>query len=261
MSNRAFVFHAARSKESWRALKAHERALLEALFGNGSRDSVGTKDLEHSFYKELSGIRSLLGGSLVGDGHYLHHPARVRTIFTLIAVGVAVLVAIGGSMYMASLGQRPTIAIVAAVLTGAVIIGFGLVMPARTVRGTRTLEEILGFQEFLQRVEQDRFERVVRTPEMFEKYLPYAMAFGVEKGWGRAFDDIYRQPPEWYIGPAGVAFHAHAFTGNLGRMATVTGAAMTSAPRSDASSSGFSGSGGGGGFSGGGFGGGGVGGF
>ena len=94
---------------------------------------------------------------------------------------------------------------------------------------------------------------------MFEKSLPYAMAFGVEKNWASAFDDIFWSPPDWYRGGDLRGFRTHSFTDGLFRMSTVTGAAMTTAPRSSCGSSGFSG--GGGGFSGGGFGGGGVGGF
>ena len=46
---------------------------------------------------------------------------------------------------------------------------------------------------------------MVKTPEMFEKFLPYAMALGVEDNWAKAFDGIYNQPPSWYSGPGGVA--------------------------------------------------------
>ena len=128
-------------------------------------------------------------------------------------------------------------------------------MPSRTTPGTRELEKVLGFQEFLSRVEADRFERVVKTPEMFEKFLPYAMALGVEDNWAKAFEGIYNEPPQWYIGPyAAHAFRPSAFTSDLGRMSTQAAAVMASAPRSSGGS-GFSGGSSGGGFGGGGGGG------
>jgi len=130
-------------------------------------------------------------------------------------------------------------------------------MPARTLEGTTAVEKVIGFEEFLSRVESDRFERMVKTPAMFEKYLPFAMAFGVENNWVKAFEEIYRQPPEWYRGPSGrMDFHPRSFVSDLGRMSSRAAAVMASAPRSSGGS-GFSG----GGFSGGGFGGGGGGGF
>lgn len=259
-SSQDYAFHARRPRPEWGALKAHERELLDALF-KGGRDTVRSSDLENSFYKELPGITRHLRAALVEDGHYLHHPNTVRGAFAAIGVAIGALVALGGGLLTERmLGHGGGAAVIAGVLTAVVIIGFGMAMPARTVRGTRVLESLLGFEEFLRRVESDRFERVIKTPELFEKYLPFAMALGVEKNWSTAFDDIYATPPEWYHGSSPHGFRCHAFAGNLSRMATVTAGAMQSAPRSSSSSSGFGG-GGGGGFSGGGFGGGGVGGF
>jgi uncharacterized membrane protein len=134
---------------------------------------------------------------------------------------------------------------------------FGLIMPARTILGARTLEKVLGFEEFLRRVDGERFERVIKTPEMFEKYLPFAMAFKVEKKWARAFQDICREPPSWYVGGTGYqgSFDLGGFSSRLSTLSERTASTMTSSPRSS-SGSGFSGGssgGGGGGGGGGGF--------
>jgi uncharacterized membrane protein len=92
---------------------------------------------------------------------------------------------------------------------------------------------------------------------MFEKFLPFAMALGVEKNWSRAFQGIMTQPPQWYRGSSyGPNFYPMTFTNDLGYMSSRAGSVMSSAPRSSGGS-GFSG----GGSSGGGFGGGGGGGF
>jgi uncharacterized membrane protein len=156
---------------------------------------------------------------------------------------------------MAALGMQPPAGIVAGILSGLIMLLFGWFMPSRTVRGTRELEKVLGFQEFLSRVEADRIERTVKTPEMFEKYLPFAMALGVEDNWAKAFEGIYTQPPQWYTGPAGVhTFRPSTFTSNLGAMSSQAASVMASAPRSSGGS-GFSGGSSGGGFGGGGGGG------
>jgi hypothetical protein len=36
---------------------------------------------------------------------------------------------------------------------------------------------------------------MITSPDLFERYLPFAMAFGVEKRWARAFEDIFTTPP------------------------------------------------------------------
>ena len=258
LSSEAFTFRLVGARHRWDELKGHERTLMNALFFD--RDKVETAELENSFYKDLPGIKSSLSRTLVRDGHYLHHPKHVRIGFLAAGIVSGALVAILGSLFLEGvLGQQPTVALAAGLATGVIVAAFGMFMPSRTMRGTRMFERIRGFEEFLSRVESDHFQRVIRTPEMFEKFLPYAMAFGVEKNWASAFDDIFRSPPDWYRGGNLRGFRTHSFTDGLSRMSTVTGAAMTTAPRSSSGSSGFSG--GGGGFSGGGFGGGGVGGF
>ena len=49
-------------------------------------------------------------------------------------------------------------------------------------------------------MEADKLERVARTPDMFERFLPFAMAFGVERNWAKAFEGIYTSQPDWYVG-------------------------------------------------------------
>ena len=55
---------------------------------------------------------------------------------------------------------------------------------------------VLGFQNFLNRVESNNFRRMVDSSEMFERYLPYAMALQVEKKWARASENLYKEPPD-----------------------------------------------------------------
>jgi uncharacterized membrane protein len=95
---------------------------------------------------------------------------------------------------------------------------------------------------------------VVKTPELFERYLPFAMAFGVERKWARAFQEIYRDPPTWYVGTNATAFDVGGFSSRLADLSSRAGRAMASSPRSS-NGSGFSGGSSGGGSGGGGGGG------
>jgi uncharacterized membrane protein len=97
----------------------------------------------------------------------------------------------------------------------------------------------------------------------FEKFLPYAMALGVEHHWAQAFAGIVKDPPSWYVGPGygpGMGFNPIFFSSSMHSMAGDMHQVFISAPRASSTGSGWSGGGfggGGGGFSGGGFGGGG----
>ncbi len=252
-SSRDYTFTVRPESGEWSKLKVHETKLLSAMFGN--KTTVTLSELKNKFYKHLPGLREHLYSMLVKDGFYTGRPDRVRALY--IVGGVVLGFVIGGASgaLMSALGMQPAAGIVAGILSGLIIIVFGWFMPARTMRGTRELEKVLGFQEFLSRVEADRLERTVRTPEMFEKYLPYAMALGVEDNWAKAFDGIYTQPPSWYTGPGGNhTFRPSTLTSNLGVMSTTAASVMASSPRSS-SGSGFRGGSSGGGFGGGGGGG------
>jgi len=167
-----------------------------------------------------------------------------------------VLVGVGGT-YFSKLTQLPPVPfVIAAVVSALILIVFAQVMSARTEAGARALEHILGFEEFLRRVESEQFKRVIiGHPELFDKYLPFAMAFGVEKQFARAFEGIYTQPPQWYVGPSIINFNVSHFSSSMSHLGTVASTTMSSSPRSS-SGSGFGGggsSGGGGGGGGGAF--------
>jgi hypothetical protein len=131
-----------------------------------------------------------------------------------------------------------------------------------------SVRESAGLRGFPGRVEKNQIARLENAPELFEKYLPYAMALRVEKKWVAAFSNIGMQSPQWYQ-VAGGSIQPSLFVNDLGMMSSQAGSVMTSSSRSSGggsssgatSGSGFSDSGSSGGSSGGGFGGGGGGGF
>ena len=254
-----YVFHRTEAATEWANLKPHEQTLLAALFDGGASDSVSLTDLQNHFYVHLPAIRNRIFDGLMSDGFYLHRPDKLRQGFVGAGVAIGFVMVWGAGFLSSTMGISAVTTIASGVLTGLIIAGFGYFMSARTVPGERALEKVLGFEDFLGRVEKDRIERIEKTPEMFEKYLPYAMALHVEKKWAGAFQDICKQPPAWYSGPYGSGFQAYLFVTDLNLMSMQAGSAMASSPRSagGAGGSGF----GGGGFSGGGFGGGGGGGF
>jgi uncharacterized membrane protein len=251
-----FIVH--KDRAEWTKLKPHEQGLLDGLFTPGTvGESVSMSGLENHFYTHLPGIKSNIFSSLVTDGYYSRRPDSVRSAYIAAGVVVGFLLVFGGLKIASSEGMAPLTFIIAGIASGAIICGFGWFMPAHTEQGTRALEGVLGFEDFLVHVESDRFNRTIKTPEMFEKFLPFAMALGVEKNWSRAFQGIMTQPPQWYRGSSyGPNFYPMTFTNDLSYMSSRAGNVMTSAPRSSGGS-GFSGGGG----SGGGFGGGGGGGF
>lgn len=238
-----------RKREPDASLRPHERLLLSHLFGSGSRVTISS--LKEEFYEHLPEIRTSLYKQLSGPrGYFPVSPDRVRKGY---AIAGAVLLGLGVLLF-AFLSQ--TIPGVAFFASGAIILLFSRVMPRRTRRGRKAYEEILGFKEFVKKVDADRLERMGGgSVDQFEAVLPYAIVLGVADAWADAFAGIYTQPPSWYHSPRyGHGFAPRLFVGDLGRSLGTMGQTMRSSPQSSGSGgSSF----GGGGFSGGGFGGGG----
>jgi uncharacterized membrane protein len=249
-----------KDRSEWGKLKPHEQTILNGIFTLGTvNETVPMSSLENHFYSNLPGIKTGIFNSLVTHGYYRRRPDSVRATYIGAGVVAGFLLVFGGNSIASSMGMAPLTFFIAGIFSGIIICAFGWFMPAHTEQGARAMEGVLGFEDFLSHVESDRFNKTIKTPQMFEKFLPFAMALGVEKNWSKAFQGIMTQPPQWYRGSYGPNFYPVMFTSDLGSMSTRASSVLASAPRSSGGS-GFDG-GGGGGFSGGGFGGGGGGGF
>jgi len=226
---------------------------LENIFSGGQTTLLSS--LKNRFYTTIPIIRTDVMSALKKKGMYLVDPDSANG-YSIGAI-FAILLPFG---LMQFFGYKDFFASVL-LLVGSLILSaivwylFARVMTAKTLRGGRTRVAVLGFQEFMNRVDADRLKRM--PPDTFEKYLPYAMALGVEHHWAQAFSGIVKDPPSWYVSQNGMTgFNPVFFSNSMHGLASDMNQVFTSAPRSSSSGSGFSG-GGGGGFSGGGFGGGG----
>ncbi len=177
-------------------------------------------------------------------------------LFTAIPFVIAQLLGWGDIL------SSPGLLIVSALISLIIVFIFARIMTAKSLKGVRTKVQILGLQEFINRVDADRLKRM--PPDTFEKILPFAMALGIENRWAKSFQGIVQNPPTWYVGPTPyVGWNPIFFASSMHAMAGDVHQAFVAAPRASSSGSGFGGGGfgGGGGFSGGGFGGGGGGAF
>jgi uncharacterized membrane protein len=208
--------------------------------------------LKNKFYKDLNPLKKTLYGELVKNKYFLINPEKVRNLYFL--TGFLIIV-FGGFVLAFLFPFSMWKGFIASGLTGLPILLFGRHMPAKTKAGALAYMAILGFQEFMNRAEKDRLERM-GDKDLFSKFLPYAIALDVADNWAEAFEGIYQEPPDWYVSPGGFGtFSPYAFSHSISSVSSSLGSAMFSAPRG--SGGGGGGGFGGGGSSGGGFGGGG----
>jgi len=256
-----YVFHLLKPREQWGPdVTPHERVMLDNIFLSGT--GVRLSDLRNRFYTVIPIVREDIMSSLKSKGIYTLDPESANGYSIVAGVAIAILVVAVQVMGWMNLFYSIPLLIGSGMESALIWWLFARQMTAKTVAGARIRIAVLGFQEFLNRVDADRIK--LMPPDTFEKFLPYAMALGVEHHWAQAFDGIIKDPPSWYASPNGyVGFSPLFFSSSMHSMASDMHQVFVSAPRSSSSGSGFSGGGGfsGRGFSGGGFGGGGGGAF
>ena len=260
--SKRFVFTLLSDQAQRSQLLPHETYLIETLFPSTEPGAmVSTDELRDKYYVHVPGFERLVKQAVVAEKFFRRWPGTVRalTLFSGLALaGVAVLLAMAvlpRDIVLLQWEAHPLLTFGSLALTAGLVGLFAWIMPSRTPRGVSVLRRTLGFQEFLRLVEAPRMERVVLTPELFERFLPYAMVAGLTRPWTAAFKGILMTSPNWYVG-RGDSFSVKDFGNSLNDCWKTTTSAMRSSP-SSSSSSGSSG----GGSSGGGDGGGGGGGF
>jgi len=141
-------------------------------------------------------------------------------------------------------------------------------MKAPTFAGRRLMDQVEGFKMFLGSVDGDRLNRAAppqQTPQVFEKFLPYALALDVEQDWANKFSGILSAAgtapgssgsaytPSFYSGSSWSSFSGAGFASSFGSSLTSAISSSSTAPGSgggggDGGSGGGGGGGGGGGW-------------
>ncbi len=140
----------------------------------------------------------------------------------------------------------------------AINLAFYFRFKTRTLEGRRLMDQLEGFKVYLAMPEPERLNLQppsASPPALFEKYLPYALALGVEGKWSEGFAGLLAAArpggtgyaPDWYEGPGWNHLGPAVFTASLGGAFAGAIASAATAPGSGGGAGGSSGGGGGGG--------------
>jgi len=136
---------------------------------------------------------------------------------------------------------------------------FHQLIKAPTRAGRRLLDETEGFGLYLDVAEGDELalkSPPKKTPELFERYLPYAIALDVEGRWAERFETVLATAmaadgssyhPRWYRGRSWSANAPDRFANSLGSAVASSSSSSSSSGGGGGGSSGGGGGGGGGG--------------
>lgn len=190
--------------------------------------------------------------------------SRVLNFFGAVFATIFSIPFVAGLIFgLAILGRSiPALALAALMAQGVLAYIFYYLLKAPTLAGAEVRDEIEGFRLYLTAVEQPQLEVLHPpqvTPEVFEKFLPYAIALDAENAWSRKFEvdaaaageapSQTTYSPVWYSGSSFSRLGTTGFASAVAASVATAAAAASTAPGSSSGSGGggFSGGGGGGG--------------
>ena len=237
-------------------LRPYELYVLAKLFNTDWTLNMRLlSEIRRDYDNVFPPIRDRIYRQMIEDGLFPSSPERARRDWMVpgfLLIGAAFLLPHVGPSWLDVYGIWLPVGIGA---SGLVLLAWARAMSRRTLRGVQVLARVRGFQEFLERAEKDRLERM--PADTLHRFLPWAIALGVSERWIFNFEGIKVDEPAWYTGSQPFSLSSY-HSGLTSFSQSTTQALLTSRAGSFGSgSSGFSSGGGGGGSSGGGGGGGG----
>lgn len=235
LARRGFIKIEERKKKDWYLIKTKEpegflgfeKKLVNGIFESGK--TIRIKD--EKLYSTIESVKDEIYSQMVNNGFFPEDPKKVRDFYGLVALG---------AFFTANF---PLLLI---------SLTFGRVMPVKTQLGVDALAVARSLKNFL--ITQERqYAFQAKEKFLFEKLLPYAIVFGVEKIWAERFKNLDIKNPAWYSGYNQANFNSALLVSGLHSTMNSMSSSFSPTTSSSGFSSGFSG----GGFSGGGGGGGG----
>jgi len=227
------------------SLKRFERTLLSSIFGTEYLKKLS--DLKNKFYAEIPRLTEEIFASAMEQKLFVKAPHKQQFKYALIGF-LFLFFGIPSLAILSSSRSGLTLAL-SLVISGILIIIFGLYMPKKTDGGHELYKHLLGLKMYIETAEKDRIQ-FHEKEKYFERLLPYAMIFRQTDHWAKQFEDIYKMPPSWYSSNtwgSGTAFSLGGFTHNLDQMTSSMSSTLKSSPGGHGGGGHVGGGGGGGG--------------
>jgi uncharacterized membrane protein len=193
-SGRDFIFHL---QDSSLAVRPHQQTLIKSVFGG--RQERRMSDMRQKFYKSIPKLQNQLYQEVVEEGFFPRNPQSTRRMWTAVSLVGLVLSVILACFLVAMLGDfSPWLGCPGAALGVTMVALFiaGRAMPRKTAKGAEEAAKWLAFKRYLQTIEEHADLEVVK--DKFEAYLPYAVAFGLERRLISQFAAVDAPAPAWW---------------------------------------------------------------
>lgn len=181
-------------------LRPYEQFMLRQIFNMGDERPLDT--MRNTFYTVIPSLQANVYEELLQEELFVANPNTVRQRWSgggvlLFILGIVGAFALGAFVASESQFQALILLPISAGFVGIVMLFFARAMPARTQRGAEETAKWRAFQEYLRNLE--RYSDVQESRGIFDQFLPYAVAFGLERTWVDKFKPLDNVPvPTWY---------------------------------------------------------------
>lgn len=224
-------------------LSLTQEKLLSSLFG--AKDEVLISSLKNVFYNKIPSI-SKVSQDFLAKNKWLKKSSKIWQIAMIVVGSLTLFISFPSFGSYWEMG-------VSLILSAIIIFIFSFLMKSRTLEGAKLNRRILGFKMYMETAEKYR-QRFNEKENIFERFLPYAIMFGITKIWIAKMKEIYGEEyfdtyaPLWFAGTDFRSFNVDKITSEISALSSNMASTIASSPSSSGSGGGgFSGGGGGGG--------------
>ncbi|HKF21639.1 MAG TPA: DUF2207 domain-containing protein [Candidatus Angelobacter sp.] len=175
-------------------LAPHELGLMEHIFEYGEQPSLST--LRHGLPEYVPQIKEHIFTSLAAKKIYRLSPIWSGTILMLGGFAILAFLWLLANAFNVKLTDHEILNPACFALAMSIIIPFSRRITLKSALGAERWRQVKGFQDFMGRVEGEHMKSI--SPDLVEKFLPYAIALGVEKQWTANFKGMLTRPLSWY---------------------------------------------------------------
>jgi uncharacterized membrane protein YgcG len=193
-SGRDYIFHL---EDEGKATRSYEQSLLKGIFSNGTERRMA--DLRQRFYTYIPTLQGELYDELVRAGFFPSNPNATRRNWLGLGIVLLIISFVVACGLLTVLGDYSTLAICPGLALIATALGLIFVaphMPRKTAKGAEEAAKWLAFKRYLQTIE--KHGDMAEVKDKFEQFLPYGIAFGLERSLINKFKAVDAPAPSWW---------------------------------------------------------------
>jgi len=184
-------------------VRPFEADLLRALFGMDLKQGATTRlsEVKANFDAVKPELKDDLYAELVQRTYFPRSPEDTRSNWKTFGTFVLVAAVVAGVVVataVADLAAFVWFPVVVVGLLALLLIRLSGAMPRKTALGAEAAAKWRAFRKYLDDIE--KYEQLAEAKGIFDTYLPYAIAFGLERDWVRKFASVQAPTPAWYGG-------------------------------------------------------------